>query len=258
MEILSKNKLKYIRSLKASKFRQKYNNFVVEGFKSIHEFLQANTFEIECLVLTHEAENSIDLKAYKNLISTKIYVATEDDFNLISNLTTPSKMLAVFQRISYTCTNLLSMCDVVFYLDDVQDPGNVGTIIRIADWFGIGGVIRSKNAADFYNPKVVQASMGSFNKVKLATLDEIGEISAFGHEILALDMDGKDVNDFTFPSKCILVMGNEGNGVSEELIRLSNVKLSINGNADRIAESLNVAISAAIVAEKVFYLQNKI
>ena len=252
MEILSKNKLKYIRSLKTSKFRQKYNNFVVEGFKSIHDFFQANTFELECLVLTKEVLNSIDLIPYNNLNLTKIFLATEEDLGFISNLTTPSKILAVFQRNSCSCKEVLETSDAVFYLDDVQDPGNVGTIIRIADWFGIRGVIRSKNAADFYTPKVVQASMGSFNNVKLATVNEIEELRALGHQILALDMDGENINSFKFPSKSILVMGNEGNGVSEEMLRLSSLRLSINGSEDRIAESLNVAISAGIVAQKIF------
>lgn len=225
---------------------------MVEGFKSIHEFLQANTFEIECLVMTQDIANSFDFKAYKNLHSNNVYVATEDDFVSISNLTTPSKMLAVFHKVTITCEEILKACDVVFYLDDVQDPGNVGTIIRIADWFGIGGVVRSKNAADFYNPKVVQASMGSFNNVKLANVEELGELTALGHQIIALDMEGEDLNNFLFPSKSILVMGNEGNGVSEEMQLLSSRKLSINGSKDRVAESLNVAISAGIVAQKIF------
>jgi len=257
MQILSKNKLKYIRSLKTSKFRQKYNNFVVEGFKSIHEFLQTNTFEIECLVMTKEMANGFNSKTYNNLNLDFIEIGTDEDFVMISNLTTPSKMLAVFGRSTINCEQILTNSDVVFYLDDVQDPGNVGTIIRIADWFGIKGVIRSKNAADFYSPKVVQASMGSFNKVKLATIGDIKEITAFGHQILALDMDGDNINNFQFPSKSILVLGNEGNGVGEELLHMCSKRISIPGSMDRIAESLNVAITAGIVAQKFFYLKTK-
>ena len=132
------------------------------------------------------------------------------------------------------------------YLDDVQDPGNVGTIIRIADWFGIKTIIRSTGCADFYNPKVIQATMGSFLNVNLYS-EEFENLDNCLHESVGAVMHGKPINGFNWPDKTLLIMGNEGKGIKAPIHQKLDHLVSIQGAPNRVADSLNVSIASGIL-----------
>lgn len=139
------------------------------------------------------------------------------------------------------------------YLDDVQDPGNVGTIIRIADWYGVDAVIRSESSADYYNPKVIQSTMGSLLDVQLHTLSQSQLITtAKDHTLYATLMDGTPLQDITSKEQSILIMGNEGKGTSQLLIDAAHQRITIPGADSRVADSLNVAVSTGILAQRLW------
>ncbi len=239
---MTNNVIKYLKSLKQSKQRQKYNNFIVEGKKSVDMLLSQNVFEVECIVVRKKAENEprdLDIADYK------YYEVSEKIMSQISLLKTPSDALAVVKRKRFEFDPTMK---TFFYLDNVQDPGNVGTITRIADWFGIDGVIRTKDTASFYNPKVIQSTMGSFMNVNLMDADQILLDNISDFTWYGADMRGEDISSVRFADKSVIVLGNEGKGLSEESRKKIQNFISIEGSEERMAESLNVAIAASIIA----------
>ena len=170
---------------------------------------------------------------------------TEKALHRISNLTTPNKALALFE---IPPAEALELHDITIALDDVRDPGNLGTLIRLCDWFGVRNIVCSKETADCYNPKVVQASMGSLARVHVLYTDLPPFLSKTEIPVFAADAKGKNVYTTKLPEKAILVMGNEANGVSEAVMKLSQERLSIpNFSHMQEAESLNVAVATAIL-----------
>lgn len=247
MQSLSKNKLKYIRSLHLSKFRQKYNNFLVEGHKSVAEFLRAKKFEVEAVIATEAWLDKIDHHIVKN-IKDSVFIGTKDEVSQAGLSQSGAEVVLILQQQLSAVQEVYESGKPVFYLDDVQDPGNVGTILRIADWFGFAGVIRSASSADFFNPKVVQASMGSLNNLVLAQ----GEPSELNNKsLVVLDMQGEAIQNWKFQANEIIVLGNEGNGAGSEVRSMTHRLVSIPGADTRLAESLNVAVSAGIVAARI-------
>ncbi|MCB7481463.1 TrmH family RNA methyltransferase [Christiangramia sediminis] len=234
--MLSKSQIKLIKSLSQKKFRNKHQLFVVEGIKGIQEFLNSD-FE---LVSLYSANSEFD-------VSDKfLEIIDEKELNKISFLKTPQKALAVFKILENICPEIN---DLTLILDGVRDPGNLGTIIRLCDWFGIENLICSLDTVDCYNPKVVQASMGSLARVKIFYkalehfLNENPEIPVFG----AL-LDGKNIYSEKLPQKAFIVMGNEANGISEEIKNLISQKITIpQFGKRRETESLNVATATSIV-----------
>lgn len=242
--MISKATIKDIRSLHLQKFRQIYNKFVVEGGKACAEFIKNEKFTIEAIYLT---ENSI--ANYREWNSNENYnpeVITKKEMEQISALKTPSGILMVVERMEEKSQILAKQVTSAIYLDDVQDPGNVGTIIRLADWFGIDAIIRSPNSADFFNPKVVQATMGSMVNMHLITAD-LQEVFEYNKNIIGTYMQGTPIHEVKLPEDAILVMGNEGKGISSENEKFIINKVSIPGADSRLAESLNVAIAAGII-----------
>ena len=242
--MISKAIIKDIRSLHLQKFRQIYNKFVVEGGKACAEFIKTEKFKIEAVYLT---ENSIE--NYKEWNGSEHYtpeVISQKEMGQISALKTPSDILMVVEREEEKSQILAKSGTSAIYLDDVQDPGNVGTIIRLADWFGIDAVIRSPNSADFFNPKVVQATMGSMVNMHLITAD-LQEVCEYNKNIIGTYMQGAPIHEIKLPKDAILVMGNEGKGISCENEKFITNKVSIPGANSRLAESLNVAIAAGII-----------
>lgn len=245
---LSNNQVKYIRSLGQSKFRQKYENFVAEGDKCVTALLQSG-FEIERIVATSQWLNKNDhlIKSHRE----KSLLASEEQMEQLSGLVNAPDILAVVKQKWVKAKDLLNRFKPLFYLDGVQDPGNVGTIIRVADWFGFGGVIIGPGSADVYHPKVVQASMGSIAAFEVAKADR-DEVLSFvaHHRVILLDMEGKDVNQSTLPPDALFVLGSEGKGIDDEWFQsIPPVQLiSIVGAVGRTAESLNVGVTAGIIA----------
>lgn len=233
--MLTNNDTKLIKSLVKKKFRQKYNKFIVEGVKNIEEVLRS-PIETEKIFSTESIFP--EFKGQTELIS-------ENELKKISHLMTPNKALALCKIPDNTEADLEGF---VIALDDIRDPGNLGTIIRTADWFGIGQIICSQETADLYNPKVIQSTMGSFTRVKVHYTDLSEVFSRYKNPILGAYMEGKSIYKSEFPENAILIMGNEANGISESLGRFVSQKISIPrfGNF-RETESLNVAVATGII-----------
>jgi len=231
--MLSKNQVKLITSLKQKKYRLQHGLFVVEGVKTIKELLQSD-FELEMLYTTETF--NIDAKK-EELIS-------ETELNRISFLTTPNKALAVFK---IPRPKAIDFSKLIVALDDVRDPGNLGTIIRLCDWFGIKNLVCSQETVDCFNPKVVQATMGSITRVNVTYLDLTEFLKQTDVPSYGTFMDGTSVYSTALSDKGILVFGNEANGISKAIESLISEKLSIPrfGNL-QATESLNVATATAI------------
>ncbi len=229
---LSKNHLKLITSLRQKKYRQKHKMFVVEGEKVVREFLNSS-FELFQLFST-EAD------LFKNAT-----IISESELKKASHLVTPNKVLAVFQIPE---SSGVQSKGLVLALDSINDPGNLGTIIRLCDWFGIETLVCSKDTVDCYNAKVVQASMGSLTRVQPNYLELDVFLKKTTLPIFIADMDGEEVYKIDLPKEGILVMGNEANGISESIKTLANHIISIPrfGNLQQ-TESLNVATATAIL-----------
>lgn len=245
--MITHNQIKHIKSLHQSKFRQKYNNFIAEGEKIAEEILQNSIYKIEGIFATDKwIENNDSLaRTHQNLLTG----ISQNEMGKISALKTPTNVILVLNKLSETINYKLMNSGHVIYLDGVQDPGNVGTIIRIADWFGIKTVIRSSGSADFYNPKVIQASMGSFLNVNLYT-EEFDNLDDISHVSVGAIMEGEPSNNFDWPSRTLLVMGNEGRGICGPIQNKLDRFIAIPGDENRVADSLNVSIAAGILCSQ--------
>ncbi len=244
--MLSKSLIKLVNSLSLKKYRQKHNLFVVEGQKLVSDLLRMN------VNIKHIISCNNDF-TYKKA---KITYASRNEMKKISNFKTPSDIIALAEIPDYkfsidNLTNKLSLA-----LDEIQNPGNMGTIVRIANWFGIENIICSENCADIYNPKVVQSSMGAIMGVKVhyvnlpETIRKLKRTS--NHNVYGTFMSGENIYTSKLSSSGIIVMGNEGQGVSDEISKLVDIKLSIPANTSTFtgSESLNVAVAAGIVVSE--------
>ncbi|VEH97071.1 Putative TrmH family tRNA/rRNA methyltransferase [Kaistella antarctica] len=215
--------------------------FLVEGNKTIKEIPNSH-YKIHDIYSVAPTELSVG-----NLITTEI---SEADLKKISFLQHPKDSVAVCELKEEFMERETG---VQLILDGIQDPGNLGTIIRLADWFGISQIICSEDTADFYNPKVIQASMGSFLRVKIVYTDLENYIPTNTNLIIGTDMAGTDFYDFEFPEKFNLVLGNEGNGIRPEIENLLTDKITIpRFGKSQATESLNVAMSAGIILGQIF------
>ena len=242
--MLSKNQIKLIKSLETKKNRKRERLFVAEGPKVVGDLLRAGytSHSIFSTVSRPDAE-----------------LITDDELRRISFLQHPQEVLGVFHipTSSQTSDIIHQTSTLSLALDGVQDPGNVGTIIRIADWFGITQIYCSPDTADVYNPKVVQATMGSLAHVNITYCDLVPLLSKADVPIYGTLLDGQDIYQQPLSENGIIVMGNEGNGISTEVRQLVTNKLLIpnfNKNSET-AESLNVAIATAITLSEFRRLQ---
>ena len=233
---ISKNQIKLITSLSQKKYRQKHKLFIAEGVKVVGEFL-ASSFELETLFCLDGLESKVS--------DQKIVRISENDLKKISSLKTPNKMLGLF-RIPTQKPQKKS--NLIMALDAVNDPGNLGTIIRLCDWFGVDQIICSNDTVDSFNQKVVQASMGSLTRVSIHYLDLANYLTNTNLPAFIADMNGVNVYNTQLPKEGILVMGNEANGVCEEIKQLVTNKIAIpRFGAIQETESLNVATASAIL-----------
>ena len=252
--MLSKNDIKNIKSLEQKKFREEKRLFVAEGHKLVGELL--GVFECTIVVATQEWINS-----RKRIPTERIETVTADELKRTSLLRSPQDVLAVFRIPAVSKTMQSAASDnLVLALDDIQDPGNLGTIVRIADWFGIREIFCSKGTADIYNPKAVQATMGAMARVKLHYIDLEKEISALKDNIPVYGtfLDGETIYETELSANGVIIMGNEGNGISDRIRKCVSRKLYIpNWPAGAAtSESLNVAIATAIVCSEFRRRQN--
>ncbi len=243
--MIGKAKLKEIKSLEQKKFRKRTGRFVAEGHKLVLDLL--STFQPCYFVATHSW-----LEAHPHALPTNVEcdAVSADELQRISLQQNPQDVLAVF-CIPESAGDLCQLAgsQLVLALDGVQDPGNLGTIVRIADWFGIEHVFCSRLSADIYNPKSVQATMGAMARVKVHYTDLVEQLQNFKGPIYGTFLDGDNLYDNHLQQRGVVVMGNEGNGISMELASLVNARLLIPpypGNR-QTSESLNVAVATAIV-----------
>lgn len=244
--MISKNKIKYIRSLELKKNRNKEGKFVAEGFKVVDDLLALQPADL--IVATQEWLHGKHLTD-----QTEVIEVTEEELKKVSFLQHPQQVLAVFRQDTsgdYSInTNELSLA-----LDGVQDPGNLGTIIRIADWFGITHIYCSQDTADVYNPKVVQATMGSIARVKVEYGNLLALVESLPADVPVYGtlLDGDNIYQQQLENRGLIVMGNEGKGISPALAKKVNRRLLIpnfpEGRAT--ADSLNVAIATAITCSE--------
>ena len=245
--MLSKKIVKYIQSLSHKKFREEEGAFIAEGTKVVSEFLLSD--RMRCTMICAEKEWLLENDALLKKITPENIFETNDHWlKSISQLKTPNKVVAVFKKKSAKVPDLGGKISLM--LDYLQDPGNMGTMIRIADWFGIENIICSENCVDCYNHKVVQSAMGSLARVNIFYIDLASFINA-NKEIKVYAATLSGTNIFKFPKivEGIILIGNEANGVREDLLQLASYQLTIPRYGH--AESLNAAVAAGIILSQV-------
>ena len=244
--MISKNKIKYIRSLELKKNRNKEGKFVAEGFKVVDDLLALQPADL--IVATQEWLHGKHLAA-----QTEVIEVTEEELKKVSFLQHPQQVLAVFRQAT-SGDYSIDTRELSLALDGVQDPGNLGTIIRIADWFGITHIYCSQDTADVDNPKVVQATMGSIARVKVEYGNLLALVESLPADVPVYGtlLDGDNIYQQQLENRGLIVMGNEGKGISPALAKKVNRKLLIpnfpEGRAT--ADSLNVAIATAITCSE--------
>lgn len=233
---ISKNQLKLITSLSQKKYRIKHQLFIAEGVKVVEEILDAN-YKVHLLFCTNDFICNVE----KN----KVIVVSEKELKKISKLKTPNKVFAIFE---FPAATSLKENGLILALDAINDPGNLGTIIRLCDWFGVTQLVCSLDTVDAFNQKVVQASMGSVTRVSIVYTDLHPYIKATKLPVFIADMEGSNVYTSSLPKEAVLIMGNEANGISDSIRNLVPHKISIPRFGElQETESLNVATATAIL-----------
>jgi len=243
--MVSKSKLKFIKSLQVKKYRKQEQSFMVEGAKSVAELLNSD-FEVTWLAASEKflRENEKPVHA-KNVEAVN---ASEKELEQLSSFQTNDAAVAVARMKANTMPNLKDGFCLV--LDDLRDPGNVGTIIRTADWYGIKNIIASEETADFYNPKTISATMGSFCRLNVFYTDLPTFLSGNSLPVFGAFMNGADVHEMDFGKRGAIVIGNESNGISDQVAKLVSHRITIPKIGG--AESLNAAIATGIILDNVF------
>lgn len=241
--MLVKSTVKYIQSLSQKKFRDSENVFVAEGPKIINELLHTNANDVISLFALKEwmNENSLLIKKFP---PEKIIEISDSELERISFLSTPNLALAIFKKPSFENINFDNKISLV--LDNIQDPGNLGTIIRIADWFGLQQIVCSKESADVYNPKTIQSTMGSISRVRVL-YDDV-KMFINNHAALpvyAATLNGSNLYEMKRIKEGLIIIGNESKGISEDVLLLIKNKITIPGSGN--AESLNAAVATGII-----------
>jgi len=240
--MLSKTYTKYIQSLHHKKFRDTEDVFIAEGSKVVMELLRSATISCEMILGLAEWMHPNE-PAIRKYYAGPMQVIEQYELEKISTLTTPNQVLAVFKKCKKATVIKGKIC---LMLDTIQDPGNLGTIIRIADWFGIQSILCSENCADMYNPKVVQSTMGSLGRVEMIYTN-LAEWMKKNNKIktYAAALYGKNITELKGLTEGIIIIGNESKGISAEIMQLCTEKITIPKTGE--AESLNAAVAAGII-----------
>jgi TrmH family RNA methyltransferase len=236
LEKISIQKIKWLRGLGLKKNRDESDCFIVEGEKIISEILEINPNRILFILATSELILKYKLENIEN-----VFVGNENDLSKVSTLNTPPKILAV---VSKDTSKEINVAEKIIILDGIQDPGNLGTIIRTADWFGLTQIVCSKNTVDCYNQKVIQASMGSIFRMNIIYTELSDFISNLNVPIHGALLDGQRLTEVNPKNIKVLVLGNEGQGISSGIIEKITNPITIQGFGG--AESLNVGIATGI------------
>lgn len=243
---LSKNKISYITSLKDKKFRNQHKTFVAEGSKLIFDLIR-NT-KCQLLVISEDVKDNMPEADAEEII-----VATRTEIKKASHLATPPDAIAVFYQTEHDFSKIDYSQKLNLILDGIQDPGNMGTIIRIADWFGIENIFCSHDTVDVYNTKTVQATMGALSRVNVHYTDMANLIAQHPHTpIYGTFLDGENIYQEPLSSSGFIIMGNEGKGIRPEIEKLITHRLFIPNFSTNstTSESLNVAVATAVVCSE--------
>jgi TrmH family RNA methyltransferase len=238
--MLSKSQISFIKSLHQKKYRKESGIFIIEGIKSIIEFINSS-YDIHSIYYTTEFTSLLP----KNTANIKLFEVNNVELEKISTLQTPQGILALVnipKQQKLELKNLKNCFSIV--LDDVQDPGNFGTIIRTADWFGIKNIICSENTVEAYNPKTVQSTMGSLCRVNVIYTNLSQFLTETDLPIFGALLKGNNIYNTNWGKEGLILLGNEGHGISDNLIEKITTPVTIPRFGK--AESLNVAVSAAI------------
>jgi RNA methyltransferase, TrmH family len=245
---ISGNQSKFIKSLHQKKYRQKYNKFVVEGEKMVVECIRDQPALIAELFCTSPfLDKSPDIE--KSWIS-QFNIITEREMEKISALNSPSPALAVMHKIGFDNTELYQKKGKVLFLDNIKDPGNLGSILRIAEWFGVIYIILSDQCVDVYNPKVVQASMGSILRMPTVEMNCDAFLSFCMESklpMISASLSGESIYDINPPKHAIICIGSESHGLTEQIEIKSAYKIKIPAATTNKSESLNAAIATGII-----------
>lgn len=243
--MISKATGKFIKSLQVKKYRKEEQSFIVEGAKSVAELLRSD-FEVKWLAATDDF-----LQLHANVLSNRHIEWTEASAKELGQLGTFQTNDGALAIASMKPNQPLTVQnEYALILDDIRDPGNLGTIIRTADWYGIDKIIASEETADFYNPKVISATMGSFCRVQLYYANLVEYLNTTHLPVYGTFLNGKNIYTVDFEKAGLIAMGNEANGISTEVGQLVTVPITIPKRGG--AESLNASIATAIVLDNVF------
>ena len=243
--MISRTRIKLIKSLNLKKYRKSYGLFVAEGVVNVSDFLKSG-LKPEYFYITEKGLGKID----KSLLPENLATVGSKDMERITLLKNPSEVLAVFPLPENRSLDLKSINDYVLMLDDIKDPGNLGTIIRTADWFGIKNIVCSNETVDVYNPKVVQATMGSLSRVDVFYHDIVKLLENSGDiEIYGAFLNGADIKEVEKQEKGVIIIGSEAHGISTKVEPYVTKKITIPRfkNSKTGAESLNASIATAII-----------
>ncbi len=241
--MFSKSTIKYIQSLQHKKFRDEYNVFVAEGPKVVTELLLSDTFSCKAIYAVEDwmIANANGMQSLKG----RTEVIKDFELEKIAHYSTANKVVAVFEK--PLANEKISVKEkLTLVLDEIQDPGNLGTIIRIADWFGIENIVCSKNTADMYNSKVVQSTMASLGKVNVFYTDLKQWLNTTtGIHKFAASLHGRPIKEIKIAKEAIVIIGNESKGISADIMELADEKITIPQFGS--AESLNAAVATGII-----------
>ncbi|HRS70101.1 MAG TPA: TrmH family RNA methyltransferase [Bacteroidales bacterium] len=237
--MITKKEILFIKELQSKEIRNDLGMFIAEGPTIVNDLLKRG-------IEYYKIYSTVDYPFLYNIPSVEII--TVKDLERISSMKTPNSILGIFYKKPSITLREMQTCDNILILNDIQDPGNMGTILRTAEWLGYFNIISTLNSVDLYNPKVVQSSMGSVVGINMIylNLDEIN-ILCYSHTLLATDTDGDDIREVKITGPFALIIGNEGNGIDEKLLSMATKKIKIpRNNVSNLPESLNAATAAAI------------
>ena len=243
--MVSKSQISFLKSLQQKKHRKEHGQFLVEGLKSVTDFLSSD-YLVDTIYHTPHSGSKM-LKVSGNI---KFQEVSDTEMEKISSLNTPQEVIALVnvpRQKELKVQHLAGKFTLV--LDNVQDPGNLGTIIRTADWFGISNIICSEDTVDVYNPKVVQATMGSLSRIAVSYANLLLLLPEIKLPVFGAMLNGENIYQIDFGNEGLIVLGNEGNGIRPEIQQLINKNITIPQLGK--AESLNVAIATAIFCNEI-------
>jgi TrmH family RNA methyltransferase len=252
--MLSKNQVKNINNLHQKKFRAKQGLFIAEGPKVVDEFLHADIKIAEIYGLEKWIERNITALMQQKI---KYVVVDEKELESISALQTPNEVLAVCMQPEFRLGDIDRKPDLFLYLDGISDPGNMGTILRMAEWFGLTQVFCSVNCAEVFNPKVVQSTMGSLARIRVyhMGIEKIKPILGVKN-LVGATLDGQNVYQFSVPEKAMLVIGSESHGISNEILKALTHRVTIPKADGVLTESLNAASATSVILSEFFRKRN--